>query len=208
MAFGMELTLDARGTKITWLSGTSPSSVESINFVAGAPISASSQIFNNYGPKPNEELLHGYAFTLPSNPDDTLGLKLGGAAPPDVLAKLEREKLDMTRRFVVGTDGELPQDLLKVVRILLGGGEDHDHDEEDDHAAHQHEEAELELEAEVLGMLGSMLESKLKAIGEVETEGCREEVVRDCKVYRDGENHSGRFSNKGRSRAAVAKSVS
>lgn len=164
--------------------------VESVNFVAGSPISASDQILNNYGPKPNEELLHGYAFTLSPNPDDTLGLKLGGAAPPDVLAKLEREKLDMTQRFVVGTDGELPRELLKVVRILLGGeGEhEHDHDEdEDEHAAHAHEEAELELEAEVLGMLGSMLEGKLAAIGEVETEGCRPEVVRDCNVYRDGE---------------------
>lgn len=97
----------------------------------------------------------------------------------------------MTQRFVVGTDGELPQELLKVVRILLGGEGEHDHDhddDEDEHAAHAHEEAELELEAEVLGMLGSMLEGKLAAIGDVETEGCRPEVVRDCKVYRDGES--------------------
>lgn len=187
----LKLTPDARGTKITWLSAPSPTGVPSINFVTGTSIPADSQIWNNYGPKPNEELLHGYGFVLPQNPDDTLGLKLGGVAPPDVLKKLEAEGLDMGRRVVVGTDGELPQDLLRLVRILLGGGaapkDTQSEDEEDDHAAHQHAEEELELEAEVLSMLGEMLEGKLRAIGEVQTEGCRPEVVEMCRVYRDGE---------------------
>lgn len=164
-----------------------------MNFITNAAIPASSEIFNNYGPKPNEELLHGYAFTLPSNPDDTLGLKLGtgSSVPASVAAKLEREKLDMGQRFVVGIDGELPRDLLRVVRILLGGGGEHGHDhgdeDEDEHAAHEHEREELELEADVLAMLGDMLRSKLGAIGEVETEGCRADVVKDCVAYRDGE---------------------
>lgn len=191
-ALTLTLTADARGTKITWLSGASPASVESVNFVAGAALDEGAQVWNNYGPKPNEELLHGYGFVLAPNPDDTLGLKLGGAAavPPAVAARLAADKLDMGQRFVVGADGELPQDLLKVVRILLGGGGcGHDHaDDEDEHAAHQHEEEELELEADVLGMLGSMLEGKLAAIAEPDTEGCRPDVVRDCKVYRDGES--------------------
>jgi hypothetical protein len=37
------------------------------------------EIFNNYGAKPNSELLLGYGFTLPDNPDDTIVLKIGGA---------------------------------------------------------------------------------------------------------------------------------
>ncbi len=37
-----------------------------------------SEIFNNYGAKPNSELLLGYGFTLPANPDDTIVLKIGG----------------------------------------------------------------------------------------------------------------------------------
>lgn len=193
LAPGLDLLNHARGTKITWLSGASPTDVESVNFVCGAPIEKGAQVWNNYGPKPNEELLHGYGFVLAPNPDDTLGLKLGGAAaPPAVLARLEREKLDMGQRFVVPADGELPQNLLRVVRILMGGeGEhDHDHDDEDEHAAHAHEEAELELEADVLGMLGSMLEGKLAAIAEPDTDGCRPAVVENCRVYREGKSPS------------------
>jgi hypothetical protein len=36
-----------------------------------------SEIFNNYGAKPNSELLLGYGFTLPANPEDTILLKIG-----------------------------------------------------------------------------------------------------------------------------------
>jgi hypothetical protein len=39
---------------------------------------AGEEVFNNYGPKPNDELLLGYGFVLPNNPDDTLLLKLPG----------------------------------------------------------------------------------------------------------------------------------
>ena len=35
------------------------------------------ELFNNYGPKPNAELVLGYGFSLPQNPDDTVVLKLG-----------------------------------------------------------------------------------------------------------------------------------
>jgi hypothetical protein len=40
--------------------------------------SPGAEIFNNYGAKPNSELLLGYGFTLPANPDDTIVLKIGG----------------------------------------------------------------------------------------------------------------------------------
>jgi hypothetical protein len=36
------------------------------------------ELHNNYGPKPNAELVLGYGFSLPCNPDDTIVLKLGG----------------------------------------------------------------------------------------------------------------------------------
>lgn len=37
-----------------------------------------SELFNNYGPKPNSELILGYGFSLLENPDDTIVLKIGG----------------------------------------------------------------------------------------------------------------------------------
>jgi hypothetical protein len=54
------------------------SSHGSISLVAHSASKAGAEIFNNYGPKPNSELLLGYGFTLLANPDDTIVLKIGG----------------------------------------------------------------------------------------------------------------------------------
>jgi hypothetical protein len=51
----------------------------SISLVTHNASNPGSEIFNNYGAKPNSELLLGYGFTLPANPDDTIVLKIGGA---------------------------------------------------------------------------------------------------------------------------------
>ncbi|KAH9983192.1 hypothetical protein BJV74DRAFT_851425 [Russula compacta] len=50
----------------------------SISLVTHSALNAGAEIFNNYGAKPNSELLLGYGFTLPDNPDDTIVLKIGG----------------------------------------------------------------------------------------------------------------------------------
>ncbi|KAF8602390.1 SET domain-containing protein [Ceratobasidium sp. AG-I] len=42
-------------------------------------IPAGTECFNNYGPKPNSELILGYGFALPSNPDDTILLSLAAS---------------------------------------------------------------------------------------------------------------------------------
>ncbi|KAF9528010.1 SET domain-containing protein [Crepidotus variabilis] len=41
-------------------------------------VSQGQELFNNYGPKPNAELILGYGFSFENNPDDTIVLKLGG----------------------------------------------------------------------------------------------------------------------------------
>ncbi|KAK6342629.1 hypothetical protein TWF718_008024 [Orbilia javanica] len=57
-------------TKIIWEpTSTSFSLRTPENLVAG------SQVFNNYGPKGNEELLMGYGFAIPENPTDSLAMK-------------------------------------------------------------------------------------------------------------------------------------
>ncbi|KAG8863967.1 hypothetical protein FRB96_006840 [Tulasnella sp. 330] len=45
-----------------------------------APVSSGSEVCNNYGAKPNAELILGYGFALPDNMDDTIVLQLGGSA--------------------------------------------------------------------------------------------------------------------------------
>ena len=83
-----------------------------VSFVTQAPIAAGEEVFNNYGPKSNEELLLSFGFVLPDNPQDTLALRLplppppppggggaAGTAPASPMALLAW--LRLPRRFVV-----------------------------------------------------------------------------------------------------------
>ncbi|WOO80919.1 Ribosomal lysine N-methyltransferase set10 [Vanrija pseudolonga] len=198
---GLDLLNHTRGQPILWLSsriagpGPDGTPIEAISFVAPAAIETGAEIFNNYGAKSNEALLLGYGFVLDANPDDTVVLRLGtGALPPDAKARLDAKGLDAVERFAVGRDGELPKQLLEVVRAMLGEDEhEHDHsdDEDDEHACYEAEEKGLNLELDVLGMLGQMIEDKLAKLKAGGVPGAdakvRPEVARLVKVYRDGQ---------------------
>ncbi|KAG9051267.1 hypothetical protein FS837_009533 [Tulasnella sp. UAMH 9824] len=82
-----------RSTPVTWMvdrmsiagspvtqpaSSVSPGEL-AVSIVVGSEIKAGSEVLNNYGPKPNSELVLGYGFALPINPDDTIILQLGGS---------------------------------------------------------------------------------------------------------------------------------
>jgi hypothetical protein len=85
---GIDALNHARAQPVSWVvtcpptSSPSISTVDSsqagISLVTHAATRAGAEIFNNYGAKPNSELLLGYGFTLPANPDDTIVLKIGG----------------------------------------------------------------------------------------------------------------------------------
>lgn len=49
-----------------------------ISLILHSPTTPGQELFNNYGAKPNSELILGYGFSLPQNPDDTIVLKIGG----------------------------------------------------------------------------------------------------------------------------------
>ena len=82
---GIDALNHARAQPVTWVV-TSSSTVSAspspaapvISLVTHNASNPGSEVFNNYGPKPNSELLLGYGFTLPANPDDTILLKIGG----------------------------------------------------------------------------------------------------------------------------------
>ncbi|KAF3923793.1 hypothetical protein AA313_de0208516 [Arthrobotrys entomopaga] len=57
-------------TKIVWKP-----TPESFSLEALGCLSIGSQVFNNYGPKANEELLMGYGFVIPDSPVDSLAMK-------------------------------------------------------------------------------------------------------------------------------------
>jgi hypothetical protein len=198
-----KLISDSRGTPITWLSSpitSSAGSTPSVSFLNSQPVPAGKEVYNNYGPKSNEELLLSYGFVLSPNPDDTLILRLG--ASEDIASRLKSEGIDVKQRFAVRKDGEIPQELLRTMRAMMGGNvhehgegcghnhaDDEDDEDEDGHEAHAKEMEEMELEMDVLGTLGGMLEDKLgKLRVEVQVgEGVRKDVKRMCELYRQGE---------------------
>ncbi|TKA66182.1 hypothetical protein B0A49_08348 [Cryomyces minteri] len=52
-------------------------------------VKAGDQVWNNYGPKPNDELLMGYGFCIPGNPFDRVAMTLK-ALPPIIQARLRQ----------------------------------------------------------------------------------------------------------------------
>ncbi|WVQ71041.1 hypothetical protein IAR50_000566 [Cryptococcus sp. DSM 104548] len=198
---GVDIFNHARGQPIVWLSAltaspNSSSPIPSISLVSTKESPADTQLFNNYGAKPNDELLLGYGFVLDPNPDDVVNLRLGSASlPPAVIEKLKPKGLNAAERFEVKRDGVIPKTLLEVMRIMLSGGEDeHDHDceeehGEDEHAMYEQEAKEMELELDVLGMLGGMLDDKLEKLerSEAEVGKVRADVVKACAVYKQGQ---------------------
>ncbi|KAI9673193.1 MAG: hypothetical protein M1817_003056 [Caeruleum heppii] len=58
------------GAQIHWIGGK-----ESMDLVLEDGVQPGEEVFNNYGPKSNEELLLGYGFCLPDNPYDQLAIK-------------------------------------------------------------------------------------------------------------------------------------
>ncbi|EIW76691.1 SET domain-containing protein [Coniophora puteana RWD-64-598 SS2] len=73
-----------RAQPVSWVIGRSSepevSTETTISIVSHDAFNEGQEIYNNYGPKPNSELILGYGFSLPNNPDDTIVLQLGGSA--------------------------------------------------------------------------------------------------------------------------------
>ncbi|KAG0277478.1 hypothetical protein BGZ95_005876 [Linnemannia exigua] len=69
--------------KITWIK-----TAEGLQMTSAA-IKKGDQVFNNYGPKSNEELLTGYGFCIENNADDLVTLKTNFSRDPDQERKSE-----------------------------------------------------------------------------------------------------------------------
>ncbi|KAF9569289.1 SET domain-containing protein [Agrocybe pediades] len=80
---GVDSLNHARAQPVSWVvtypTEEEPVSEPKISLILHTSIAKEQELFNNYGPKPNSELILGYGFSLPANPDDTVVLKLGGA---------------------------------------------------------------------------------------------------------------------------------
>ncbi|KAG9003527.1 THO complex subunit 2 [Tulasnella sp. JGI-2019a] len=88
-----------------------------ISIKIGTFVQQGAEVCNNYGPKPNAELILGYGFALPDNPDDTIILQLGGSA-----RKWEIGRKGCANREIA-IEG-LFEDALRIV-TLESKGEEH-----------------------------------------------------------------------------------
>lgn len=131
-------------------------------------------MFNNYGPKPNSELILGYGFALPSNPSDTIVLQIGvgGSAPTQsTLAQGQRKKLE------VGRAANGAEAVWDEVLALVKMNSDASEKTYEDHL-------------EAAGMLGDMLlalQDRLPATGSIEgNQDVRSEVKEILEYYLEG----------------------
>ena len=121
---GIDVLNHARARPVSWVVTSSPVSESApvISLVTHNASNPGSEIFNNYGAKPNSELLLGYGFTLPANPEDTIILKIGGtrdtnAAPAAVAAHA---------RFEVGREAHGATAVWDAIMDAVKAEEDHE----------------------------------------------------------------------------------
>jgi hypothetical protein len=118
---GIDSLNHARGQPVSWvISHPKPKGEESppeptISLLLHKQAIAGQELFNNYGAKPNSELILGYGFSLPNNPDDTIVLKIGST---DNI---------QTQKWEVGRDGRGVEGLWEeVLNLMVGGTEGED----------------------------------------------------------------------------------
>ncbi|KAJ8522166.1 hypothetical protein ONZ45_g1241 [Pleurotus djamor] len=175
---GIDSLNHARGQPVTWLvsypnnSGDGDLHVQkspdpTISLVLHTSAETGDELFNNYGPKPNSELILAYGFTLPQNPDDTIVLKIGGHGD----------------KWEVGRDArgfEVVWD--QVLSIMVQ--QSHQDDEEFDGDASF--EDELDAADTLSEMLGTLLD-RLPNNDNVRSEKIRPEVAEMIQHYVEGQ---------------------
>ncbi|KAH0834002.1 hypothetical protein J3R83DRAFT_11238 [Lanmaoa asiatica] len=129
---GVDLLNHKRGQPVSWIVSCqdAPQDTTTSNTVSivahpksdtdcetASPHERLVEVFNNYGPKSNDELILGYGFSLPDNPDDTITLQVGGSAT--------------SQKWVVGRNAQNVEGLWSDIRSMIANGES-DYEFEDD----------------------------------------------------------------------------
>ncbi|OAD72856.1 hypothetical protein PHYBLDRAFT_169118 [Phycomyces blakesleeanus NRRL 1555(-)] len=179
-------------TKITWVrSGDDQSG--SLSFVSGQVFNAGEEMFNNYGPKSNEELLLGYGFCFEVNEHDHVALKPNFSRDPNGQVKLEILKQchiesgnpDPLTYYVHRE--HIPQMFLKLMRVLvMNQTEAKIYIQCKD--SQQLEWVGYRNELAMVAMTCALLQSRLNAIRAVELNRETTRWVQRCALmYRDGQ---------------------
>ena len=156
---GVDSLNHARGTPVTWNVVRKPVAINSadaskasdlnIALTLNRPYGAGSELFNNYGPKPNSSLILGYGFAAKDNPDDTIMLKIGfkggsqGPAPHD--------QPPVQSEHEVGRDARGADRLWDSVRALVASNfsdfDDEDEVEENDDTTEAAKDVQIDIQS-------------------------------------------------------------
>lgn len=83
------------------------------------------EVLNNYGAKPNDELLLGYGFVQADNPEDQISVKLGSTGGSDASKILAAFGLPLSKiHYIRRNATELPKELLAQLRVLTAEEEE------------------------------------------------------------------------------------
>ncbi|KAH9856273.1 SET domain-containing protein [Lenzites betulinus] len=170
----------SRGVYVPGSSGTPTGSSEpSISLVIHTPTDHGRQLFNNYGPKPNSELILGYGFSLANNPDDTIVLKLGGPSAASAPAP-------SSSRWEVGRDAHGAEPVWQAVLDAIGAQNGDDDDEDMDADDPPSVEDDL-CAADMLAEMAQSLYDRLPSYPPLNASEMRSDVVEMLEHYIEGQ---------------------
>ncbi|KAG0095802.1 hypothetical protein BGZ93_005431 [Podila epicladia] len=192
--------------KISWLK--TPQGLQ----MSGCEIKKGEQVFNNYGPKSNEELLVGYGFCIEDNVDDMVTLKPNFTRDPDQDRKtaiLKHVRVTDETIHYLGQGGQIPHPLLTTMRVMAMNsievdryyswmedeeqeiihGERKEHGGECSRLKEELQFVSLRNELAMLDLMDLLLSSKLKIMRDWETKLSepRNAAQKYAQIYRQGQ---------------------
>lgn len=182
---GIDSLNHARAHPVSWVV-SSPivdgSTQQHISLIIHTPAPKGAELLNNYGPKPNSELILGYGFSLPNNPDDTIVLRIGRA--PSASVPPNRVNTWEVGRNARGAE-PVWEAVLAANAVRAAASAEDDEDYEDDTPA---ADAENELfAAQTLAEMAEHLHDRLPPFPPVRAAEMRPEVVQMLEHYREGQ---------------------
>ena len=102
---GLDSLNHARGRPVSWVvdllpptdSGRGSEHQLGLSLVIHSRTRPGEELLNNYGAKPNAELILGYGFSLENNPDDTIVLSIGGGPAASTSNPGEKQRWEVGR---------------------------------------------------------------------------------------------------------------
>ena len=159
---GLDSLNHARGRPVSWVVDHLPSTHPGrgseqqlgLSLLIHSQTRPGEELLNNYGAKPNAELVLGYGFSLENNPDDTIVLSIGGGPTASVSNQGEK------RRWEAGRDA---RGVEGVWHHVLGVISSISQPEEAEESA----TARLESQLDAAGMLSEMCRSYLQRLPKI-----------------------------------------